>query len=172
VPGVTDQHHGAAPVGEPAVSACTLVTSGHGASITSSPGRRLGAHRWGHPVGGEYHRGPVRNGVQLIHKHRTGGLEISYHVHFVHDLLAYVNRTAPLVQQQLNDRDDPFGPGAERSRQGKQNGGPSRVTSWRFRESTSSVVAVSGGRAIAPSSAAAQAVELPACGQLVPGQGA
>ena len=67
-------------------------------------------------MSGEHHRGPVRNGVQLIDEHRAASLQLSHHVNVVHDLLPHIDRTAALVQQLLHNRDGTFDPGAERPR--------------------------------------------------------
>ena len=122
VPGVADQDHGVTTGGEPA---------GLGVHLGDQRARRvdhlqppvggLGPHRGGHPVSGEHHRGPVRNGVQLVDEHRATRLEIGYHMGVVHDLLADIDRAAPLVQQLLHDRDRALDPSAERPRRGEQD---------------------------------------------------
>src|ERR1700746_2598563 len=68
-------------------SACTLDTSGQGASVTASP----------------RHGAPAGHLVKFAHDHRAAVLELAHHPGVVHDLLAHVDRPAADLERPLDD---------------------------------------------------------------------
>ncbi len=75
----------------------------------------------GDAVRREHHGGTRGHLVQLLDEHRAAPFQVGHHDGVVHDLLAHVDRTGPLVKQPGHDVDGPLHPGTERPRTGQQH---------------------------------------------------
>jgi hypothetical protein len=73
-------------------------------------------------MGGEHHRAVGRAVGELLHEDRALGLEAVDHEAVVDDLVADVDRGAPLLQRHLDDLDRPVDAGAEAARGGEVEG--------------------------------------------------
>ncbi len=84
-------------------SRCTLVTSGHVASISSSSaGCRIGVDRRGRAVGGKDHDRRLGHLVELVDEDGALVLQVAHHVEVVDDLLADVHGTTVLLERSLD----------------------------------------------------------------------
>jgi len=82
---------------------------------------RLGWHRFRHAVRREDDRPIFRAGVQFFDEHRPQRLEPFDDMAVVDNLVAHIDRRAPLPDRLLNDLDGPVDPGAEAPRRRQQD---------------------------------------------------
>ena len=79
---------------------------------------RLRRHRFRHAMGGEDDRPIHRAVVQFFDEHSAQPLQPLNHVAVVDNLVADIDRRAPLPDRLLNDLDGPVDPRAEAARGG------------------------------------------------------
>ena len=82
-------------------------------------GRSLGAHRGRDAVGAVDGDPALRDLVELVDEDGTLGLQAVHDRPVVDDLLADVDRTAELLERELDDPDRAFNAGAEAARLGE-----------------------------------------------------
>ena len=79
--------------------------------------RGLGRDGFGHAVGGKDHRAVIGAIFQLFHEHRAFGAQIIHHEFVMHDLVAHIDRRAPIFFSAIfDDLDRAIHTGAKKPR--------------------------------------------------------
>ena len=93
-----------------------------GVDVEHPPRLGLGGHRLRHAVRREHHRPVGRALVELLDEDRALGAQPVDDEAVVHDLVADIDRRAPLLERHLDDLDRPVDAGAEAARRGEVEG--------------------------------------------------